>query len=123
MEKQWLGNRANNRWSKDRIYRPWKEIVVCRWHPKLETKFSLTASIYGNNNMEIYFVYNSESLLITKAGHYGDSPATLIIDYISYNIDNEEIDISNLNYYMIEDDEGNIDPEIDYKAFFPALEE
>lgn len=121
--KQWLENRANSRWEKDRTYRPWKDVIIYRWHPKLEVKFSIASSLYGNDNMEIYFIYDAESLLISKIGHYGNSPATLMVKDVFYNLDNEEIDISNLNYYMIEDENEDIDPEVEYQAFFPALEE
>jgi len=119
---RWIDNKSE-RWATDRIYKPWKELIEPKWHPRLEEKFTLSSSIYGNNNIDIYFVYDDISLLITKVGHIGNESATVMLNDILFNLKNEEIDVSDLNFYMIEEEDGNLDPDVEYGALFPAQEE
>jgi hypothetical protein len=90
-----------------------------KWQPQFESKYYLGASIGGMDNMEIYFTYDLITLLLTKVVHSGDFPVTMTFkDDKIYNLDNEEVNISDLLIYMEDDKNGNLfpDPEISYNC-------
>lgn len=95
-----------------------------KWNPKIDKKYDISSSLYGGTyKMEIYFLYNRKSLLVTTIGHEGDLSATVKYKDNIYTINNEEIDISDLNSYMIEEVKKELEPEEDYSVKFPPIEE
>jgi hypothetical protein len=103
--------------SKEKYKKNW---LKPRWQPMLEEEFHFGGSMYDRTFiMEVYFVYDQITLLIKRIGHRGNSSVTVKIENDTYDLDNEEVDISNLILYM-EEDNGflSLSPELEYHCLW-----
>ncbi len=83
----------------------------------------LTSSACTRWQESFYISYDTTSYLIVKARLSGDKSVRVVCGdppFLTYYFSSdEEIDLSGFNLHMVEDEEGELEPEVEFSIYYP----